>query len=133
MKDAFETARLLANKSDPLVTRYIHASVILDRKGRIIGQGKNHYRGKMILSDEGTYISKTVHSEVHALEKVDIRRLNGATMINYGRTNVAAILSRPCNNCLAILKKLGFRKIFYTIRSDIINPRWQEEYLWKNT
>lgn len=127
MRDPFDTARKLASDSDPKVTRYLHASVILDRHGRIIGQGKNHFVGNKVLTEEGTYIDKTVHSEAHALQKVDIRKLEGAVIINYGRTNVAAILARPCPNCWTILSKLGFKKVFYTVRSNINKPLWREE------
>lgn len=126
-RDPFDLARQIADSADPKVTHYLHASVILDRKGRIIGTGKNHYVGKKILSDEGTFIDKTVHSEAHALRRVDIRRLDDAVIINYGRTNVAAILARPCPTCWSILRKLGFKKVFYTVRSDLMKPMWVEE------
>lgn len=129
MKDPFEVARNLSInfRTAPQVTRYFHSSVILDRKGKIIGQGVNHFRGNIISTPEGP-IQKTIHSEIHALEKVNIRRLEGATIVNYGKTNVASILSRPCDNCWAILQKLGFRKVFYTVRADIHKPLWKEEY-----
>lgn len=126
--DAFDLARVTATKSNSSgVTRYQHSSVILDRKGRIIASGRNHFAGLVIESEEGTEINKTVHSEVHALTKVNIRGLNGATVVNYARTNVAAILARPCSNCWTMLKKLGFKKTFYTVRSDLNKPMWVEE------
>lgn len=124
--DAFDKAKAVANKADPIVTSYLHSSVILDRKGRIIGVGKNNFAGRVIDTPDGP-IKKTIHSEVDALRKVDIRRLEGATIINYARTNVAAIMARPCENCLAVLKKLGFTKVFYTVRSDLDKPLWREE------
>lgn len=126
MLDAFDLARVTATKSKPSVTRYQHSSVILDSKGRIIATGKNHFAG-LIISTESGDINKTVHSEVHALTKVNIRRLSGATMVNYARTNVAAILARPCPNCWAMLKKLGFAKTLYTVRSNLEKPMWREE------
>lgn len=126
MKDAFDIARDTASKSAPMVTKYQHASVILDRRGRIIATGRNHFAGKVIDIGEGL-INKTIHAEVHALTKVNIRRLDKATIINYGRTNVAAILSRPCDNCWTILERLGFAKVFYTVRSDLQKPLWREE------
>lgn len=126
-RDPFDLARQIAGSADPKVTHYLHASVILDRKGRIIGSGKNHFRGHKVLTEDGAYIDKTVHSEAHALRSVDIRRLDDAVIINYGRTNISAILSRPCPNCWAILKKLGFKKVFYTTRSNLMKPLWVEE------
>jgi len=126
-RDPFDLARLVAESADPKVTHYLHASVILDRKGRIIGTGKNHFKGGKVLTEEGVYIDKTVHSEAHALRRVDIRRLEDAVIINYGRTNVAAIFSRPCPTCWSILHKLGFKKVFYTTRSNLMKPLWVEE------
>lgn len=126
--DPFEVARNIAGQTDPIVTRYFHSSVLLDRKGRIIATGRNHFTGKVIACDINDYVFKTIHSEVHALSRVNIRRLDGASIINYARTNVAAILSRPCDNCWAILNKLHVKKVFYTTRSDIMQPNWKEEY-----
>lgn len=124
--DGFEVARNAAGKTDPIVTRYMHSSVIISRNGKIIATGRNHWAGKVIDTIEGP-INKTVHSEVDALSKVNIRWLDGAVMINYARTNVSTNLSRPCENCQIILKKLGLRKIFYSVRSDLTKPKWQEE------
>ncbi len=130
MSDPFDEARNLAirvgMRSNPEVTKYAHSSVILDRKGRIIASGRNHFAGQVLEIEEG-FINKTVHAEVHALSKVNIRRLDKATIINYARTNVAAILSRPCDNCWTILEHLGFEKVFYTVRSDLNKPLWREE------
>lgn len=126
--DPFDTARSAATRASPIVTRYHHSSVILDRKGKVIAVGRNHYKGEWVYTDEGP-IKKTVHSEIHALTQVNIRRLDGATMINYAKTNVAAILARPCDSCYAVLRKLGFKKVFYTVRSDIHKPLWREEVI----
>lgn len=126
--DPFDLARKAASRTDPQVTRYHHASVILDREGRVIGTGVNHFRGKIVQSIEGDgLIDKTIHSEVHALEKVNIRRLDNAVIINYARTKVSSIIARPCPNCWAILNRLGFKKVFYSTRSDLAKPTWVEE------
>ena len=126
MRDPFDIARDIAGRTHPQVTRYLHSSVISDRKGRVIGVGRNYFAGLVIDTEEGP-ISRTVHSEIHALSRVNIRRLEGAVIYNYAKTNVASILARPCGNCWAILRKLGFRKVFYTIRGPIDTPLWKEE------
>lgn len=127
-RDPFDVAKKLAGKTDPQVTRYMHSSVILDRQGRIIGTGVNHYTGTSVLADDtGMPLDKTVHAEAAALRKVGIRKLQGATIINYARTNVATNLSYPCGTCYAILEKLGFKKMFYSVRSDLVIPMWQEQ------
>lgn len=125
--DAFDLARNAANKASPQTTKYRHASVILDRNGKVIATGKNHFAGRIITSDDNEPLKKTVHSEIAALRKVNIRRLEGATIVNYARTNVAAIMARPCDDCWPILERLGFKKAFYTIRSELNKPIWREE------
>ena len=126
-QDPFDLARKTAGRTDPQITRYRHASVILDRRGRAISTGVNHWRGKIIYVPSEGLLNKTIHSEIHALEKVNIRRLDNAVIINYARTEVASILARPCENCWTILKRLGFKKVFYTVRSDLMKPIWVEE------
>ena len=128
--DPFDVAKNIAGRTDPIVTRYFHSSVLLDRRGRIISTGRNHFTGSIItaVDSENDFIAKTIHSEVHALSRVNIRRLAGATIINYARTNVSSILSRPCPNCWRILEKLGLKKVFYSTLSDMLTPSWQEEY-----
>lgn len=127
-RDPFDVAKKLAGKTDPQVTKYMHSSVILDREGRIISTGVNHFNGLSITADDTGYpLDKTVHAEAHALTKIGVRKLHGATIINYGRTKVATNPSYPCGSCYAILKKLGFRKLWYSIRSELDTPKWQEE------
>jgi tRNA(Arg) A34 adenosine deaminase TadA len=125
--DGFEVARKAAGKTDPIITRYLHASVLLDRRGKIIAVGRNHFAGGQVDTGDGI-IDKSMHSEIDALRKVNIRRLNGAVIINYARTNVASNLARPCPNCWTVLKKLGLRKVFFSIRSELDIPIWVEEY-----
>lgn len=128
--DAFDIAKVLAEKvatsSAPLVTRYKHSAVILDRNNKIISKAKNYFAGTSIVSEEGTDIDKTVHAEIAALAKVNIRRLEGATIIICGRTKVRYIRSAPCASCHAVLKKLKVRKMFYTLMSQLDTPIWAE-------
>lgn len=127
--DPFDLVKQITGRTHPIVTRYLHGSVILDRNGRIISWGQNHFAGRVIRIDDGGLVSKTVHSEVHALSKVNIRGLSGATIINYGKTNVRSILSKPCANCNVIIRQLGFKKLFYSLESPLNSPVWKEVYL----
>jgi tRNA(Arg) A34 adenosine deaminase TadA len=126
-QDPFDLARHIAGRTDAQITRYKHSSVILDRKGRVIGRGINHWRGRVIFVESEGFLNKTMHSEMHALQKVNVRRLEDATIIIYARTEVASILARPCNDCWVILSRLGFKKVFYTDRSPLTKPVWIEE------
>lgn len=126
--DPFDIARNAAGKTHPIVTRYKHSSVLLDRKGKIIAVGRNYFAGKVLEIAKDEFVNKTVHSEIHALAQVNIRRLDDCTIINYGKTKVASILARPCDSCWIILKKLGLKKVFYTVRSNLHEPMWKEEW-----
>ncbi len=124
--DAFEVARVTAAKHNPSITKYKHAAVLVSRKGQIIAVGRNYFDGKKVKTDEGV-LSRTVHAEINALNKINIRRLDGSVLISFGRTNASIILARPCQNCFAVLKKLGIRKMFYTLSSILNEPIWKEE------
>lgn len=126
MNDAFDIARRIAGTTDPQVTHYLHSTVIVSRRGQIIAKGRNHWRGQIISTAEGP-IRRTIHSEVHALEQVNIRRLTDAIVINYCRTAAHTLLARPCDNCWSILQNLGLKKIFYSVRSELDRPLWKEE------
>ena len=125
--DPFDVARDVASKSDPMVTRYRHGAVIMNSHGRIISHGTNHYKGNIIETIEGP-IRKTIHAEIHALSKINVKTLDKSTIISYGSTNVAAILARPCDNCWVVLSRLGFTKVFYSVRSSLTKPLWKEEW-----
>lgn len=129
--DVYDAVRNAAARAEPLGhTRYKHSSAIISAKGKTLAIGRNHYRGEVIAADDGHPIHKTVHSEIHALTKVNVRRLSGAIMVNYACTTNAgnAVISRPCDICWAVLRKLGFKKIVYSLHAPVNGPyRWKEE------
>lgn len=129
LSDAFDVVKAAAAKNDPLITKYKHAASIVTRKGQLIATGRNNYQGGTVDTPEGI-LDKTIHAEIDALKKVSIRRLQGAILVSYGRTDTSAINARPCNNCWPVLKKLGFKKVFYTVYvngNDADVPTWKEE------
>lgn len=130
LSDAFEAVKNAAEKHDPGITKYRHTAAIVTKKGQFISLGRNHYAGGSVETDEGV-LDKTIHAEVNALYKVSVRKLQGAILLSYGRTPTSAITARPCSNCWPVLKKFGFKKVFYTIfvdGNDAHNPTWKEEY-----
>lgn len=71
---------------------------------------------------------KTIHAEVNLLYTLKNRgiKLNGMDIIVVRINNDASKLknSRPCNNCIDILKKLGIRKVHYSnSNGDIVMER----------
>lgn len=129
LSDAFDLVKSAAAKHDPQITKYKHTAAIVSRKGQLIATGRNNYQGGQVVTPEGI-LEKTIHAEIDALYKVSIRKLGGAILVSYARTEVSAVLARPCENCWSVLKKLGFKKVFYTVfisGYDADNPTWREE------
>ena len=128
LSNAFDLVKRAA-KHDPQITKYRHSAAIVSRRGELLTIGRNYYDGSTVETEEGVF-NKTIHAEINALSKVAVRKLGGATLLSYGRTDVSAILARPCGNCWAVLKKLGFRRVFYTTYVggyDADVPTWKEE------
>lgn len=126
LNDAFDLVKGAAEKHDPQITRYKHTAALISKKDQLIAIGRNYYDGKEIETDEGI-LSKTIHAEINALSKVNIRRLDGAILLSYSRTKATTRLGRPCDNCYAVLKKLGLKKMFYSMPSSLETPVWKEE------
>lgn len=124
--DSFDAARAAATKHEPGLTKYKHIAIIVTRKGQLIATGRNYNAGESVETDEGL-LFRTVHAEINALSKVNIRRLDDASLISFGQTRASIILARPCLNCFTVLKKLQFKRCFYSLPSALDAPIWQEE------
>jgi len=126
--DIYDAVRNAAQRAETLGhTRYKHSSILISAKGKVIAVGRNHFKGEMIAADDGRPIHKTVHSEIHALWQVNVRRLSGATIVNYACRN-DTVVARPCDTCWRILKKLGLKKVIYSIHGPLAGPhKWKEE------
>lgn len=93
--------------------RQRHGAVIV-KGGRIISTGINKFRNNPEnIPTEFIKTSCSVHAEVDAIRKVN--DLKGAT-IYVARVNKEGIgvLSRPCDNCFAEIRKAGIRKVVHT-------------------
>ncbi len=84
------------------------AAVLVDRRG-ILAWGWNHcgdgYR---------------MHAKVHALRRANPRRLRGATLVVFGlrKKNGHPVLSRPCEDCEAMILRAGIRRVEYHTRNS---------------
>lgn len=116
-------AQKLAYAACPMVTRYRHGSVIVDRRNRIIGTGRNHFDGCL---SGNVRTLRSVHAEVDALRKVNVRRLSGAFIVNYAMNGSSTVCARPCPTCWAILKNLGFDRVIYSMSGELSRPQWEE-------
>jgi deoxycytidylate deaminase len=84
-----------------------HAAGLLYNKN-IVYYGINKYIKK-------NEYYKTIHAEVNLLKSIPFIKLNGRDIIVI-RVNKNGRLrnSRPCNDCIDILKKLGIRRVHYS-------------------
>lgn len=126
LSDAFDLVKAAAEKHEPQITKYKHSVAIVSRKDSMLCIGRNYYDGKQVNTSDGI-MSRTVHAEIDALSKVNIRRLDGAIVISFAQTRATVIKARPCINCWAVLAKLGLSKVFYTMPSPLSAPLWKEE------
>jgi deoxycytidylate deaminase len=110
--------------------KYQHRSCVVISSGECISIGTNRR-----LSNDNT-----VHAEVDALLK--IKRCVGADLVVV-RLNKNGTFgnSRPCNTCIAKMKKHGIRKVFYTTNTgkmiweylETMKPvHYSSGYLYKN-
>lgn len=93
-------------------------------KHRIISSGCNKHKTNPLQKkynryrfgeDEGIH---SVHAEVDALspliDRDDIDLSHVSLYIYRQHKNGDLALARPCNSCMALIKKLGIRNIYYT-------------------
>ncbi len=111
---AKDVAKATARKSDMI---FQHGAVII-QGGRVIATGCNYKNGYRW--GNGNIFS--VHAEIDAIEGTEIRGLRGATLVIYAESHGRQKLSRPCPNCLHILRKLGFRRVIFSTPSE-----WRKE------
>ena len=102
------------------------AAIIPNRKNNTRGAPiiceSNKYLKNKIIVDGNTYY-KTIHAEIKVTTKMPRRYLKNIDIIVI-RVSSNGMLknSRPCNNCIDKLTKLGIRKIYYsTDTGDIIS------------
>jgi pyrimidine deaminase RibD-like protein len=108
-----ELAFDLARKRSPH-PEYRMGAVIVDTSGRIISWGWNHMEN-----------GRSVHCEIHALNRANPRRLRGATLFVAGWTKGnRPVLARPCDldknprslvpPCLPVIRKRGIARVVYS-------------------
>lgn len=106
--------------------RYEHVGYIAIYRGRIIGTGcngeKTHpvqktfnkYRG----IDQPNYVSHKIHAEISCLSSImHMNDINWNEVSVYGYRICKSRehgIARPCPACMALLKSIGIRHIYYT-------------------
>jgi deoxycytidylate deaminase len=103
--------------------RSFHATFIIFKK-RIISIGFNDYSKHHPYHKMGKYIgykknpenySPCLHSEVSAIIKLGEEDLSRYTFVNVRvRGNNILAVAKPCPNCFQLLKRTGYKKLFYS-------------------
>ena len=94
-----------------------HGAVLV-KGGRCISLGLNRYR-----NDQEYFFmareARSYHAEEACLRGIG-DRAEGAT-IYVARISRAGdeVMSKPCDNCMDIIKRAGIKRVVYTIESDI--------------
>lgn len=100
-------------------------AVLVNKRPMVFGFNK--FKSHTKYANPNIHLKISVHAEIDCLIGVKDRDVKGWSVYVYREDcngNVAN--SRPCEQCLAELKKKGIRKIYYTTR---IFPYWNMEYI----
>ena len=125
-KRYFEVAKAVSKLSD---FKRIHIGAILVYKNQIISTGQNERKTHPMQKEFNKYRFKEdsvnngmIHAEMKAMlsipEGIDTRKIICYTYREdrFGNTQC----SRPCKGCLAKIKELGIKKIYYTTSDGIV-------------
>lgn len=104
---------------------YKHAAAIISGK-EIRSININKYIGSSVIYNlygKDIIYHKTIHAEMSVIcqSQIPKKNLKGLDLIVI-RTNSKGILcnSRPCNNCINKMKKIGIRKVYYSTQDSNI-------------
>ena len=111
----FKVAKQLSYKSDHRFHQ--HGSCI--KKGKsVIGFGWNQLKTHR----KAPSFFHSIHAEFHATLGLRPAELAGAEIYVYREhKNGNLANSKPCNNCLLMIRSLGIKKVWFTIENGISN------------
>lgn len=113
--DIINTLRKIAMCSD---INYKHAAALIKTSEQtIFGVGYNRFTAKM----------RTVHAELNALFNNKLKSVKGMDIIVIRTSKNKLANSRPCNNCIEKMIKMGIRKVYYSNESGKIVSEFVEE------
>lgn len=122
----FQKARQIASISD---FKKIHVGCVAVYKGNIIGIGCNtnkthpmqkYYNRYCVVNDSYEYndtLLPKLHAEMNCLNSIrhfDIKFSKVKLYIFRSRTTKVYGMARPCPSCMAAIKDMGIRNVYYT-------------------
>lgn len=116
----FDTAKAVAGLS---TYKKIHIGCVVVYQHRIISTGYNCNKSHPLQKKYNIYrfaeeCPHTLHAEIKALLPLIGRKdinFSKVSIYNYRQySNGRTAMSRPCNSCMALIRELGIKNIFYT-------------------
>lgn len=122
----FKKAKQIAGMSD---FPKVHIGCIAVYNGRIIGVGwntekthpiqkyYNRYRNADEKDNKGIYFKPKLHAEINCINSIkhmDIQFNKVKLYIYRKRSSNPTGMCRPCSSCLAAIKDMGIKNIYYT-------------------
>lgn len=116
----FEKARQAANVSD---YDKVHVGCVAVYQGQVIGTGNNRDKTHPIQKFYNKYRNESVgllpklHAEIDCLNQIKHMNINFSKVKLYIyriRKDQPFGMARPCLSCMAAIKDLGIRNIYYT-------------------
>lgn len=105
----------IARELDQEITHQLCAIIV--RKNKILSVGYNSPKTHPIASTK----MQQLHAEAHAIVRCPDNELKGAELIVVrARPSGFPGLAKPCDSCASLIRKVGIRKVFYTISTN--NP-----------
>lgn len=90
-----------------------HGAVVV-KNGRVLSLGVNKWRNRGLYQPNLFENILTVHAEVDALSRVVDAEGVTVYVARMGDDGMPRF-SRPCQHCMLVLKKLGIKKVVYTL------------------
>lgn len=104
-----ERSRREAEKS--VEYRYKHGAVIFDKHGNELSVGRNKQKFVPSLRKYG-YRRCWLHAESDAILKCEDSRGHSLLVVRACKTKLGN--SKPCSCCLALIKEVGIKHVFYS-------------------
>jgi tRNA(Arg) A34 adenosine deaminase TadA len=107
-----EPIRLLKKIAVESIVYYKHAAALMSGD-TVYSFGVNKFIKEIKINNQ--IYHRTMHAEINVFEKLPKKKVRGMDILVIRiNKNLALKNSRPCNQCIGILAKLGIRKVYYS-------------------
>ena len=108
-----EPIKVLKKLAHNSIVRYKHAAGLMS--GNIMYSAAINKFSRQVKTKENDVYYKTIHAELNVFEKLSKKKIKGMDILVIRINNNFALRnSRPCNQCIEKLRKIGIRKVFYS-------------------